>query len=106
MLEEVNGRLKNDFDLSGNRLGGEVKAGGSQRNGGNFIDWYLSYKNSANLKVSLGLMQADRAAELEARVGFHDMAGTAGPVVTTFKMDRFEDAEQLYRKHLQQALYR
>ena len=57
LLEKLLKEIKKDFNLDKNRVGSHVKVGGNMVSGKEFVNWYISYKNSQNLSCGLGYHQ-------------------------------------------------
>ena len=63
-LEAVLAGLSAKYDLSANKVGGGVKAGGDMLAGRKYLDSYISYKNASGEGAHLALIQDEASSEL------------------------------------------
>ena len=98
--------LAKEFDLVGNKLKNGVKAGGDMISGKKYIDFYISYKNSANQGIYMALLQNTVDDELETVVTHYQThsvdAGNLNRHAGT--MDSFDELADQFKAYLAEII--
>ena len=103
-LERVLRDLTLMLDLSANRVGKGVKAGGEMIAGQKYVDLYISYKNASNQAVSLSLTQDNAESELVAWVHRYKTGVEPFRNEKSFTLDDFQSAVDEYTMQLTNIL--
>ena len=103
-LEETNNELMAIFDLSNNKIGKGVKAGGERIKGNAYIDWYISYQNADRCCALLGLIQETVETELKVRVKYYKTGKGKFEEEQFFGMLEYPQAVELYKAHLAKVI--
>jgi hypothetical protein len=101
-LTRLQAELAGALDLSRNAVGNNVKTGGDEQTGKQYISRYLSYKNDRNLGSQITVIQAAADAEILVTVDYYrvDPKRESLRELQTFPMGDFDSAAALYRNNL------
>ena len=99
ILLNIDKKIKQQHDLSKNRLKDGVKTGGDMISGRKYLSVYISYKNSSNFGASFVLEQDTLDSELTAVINKYKTGGKDKGTIEkrTFGIDAIEEAKKLYR---------
>lgn len=104
LLEELSKEILQTYSLKNNKLKNGVKTGGKKLSGKKYIDVYISYKNSMNNAVALGLSQDGPDSELIATYYFYKTGPGGFRKRKTFGMHDYSVAVSLFKEKLSKLL--
>lgn len=101
LLGSVQSRIASMYDLSGNRVGNNVKTGGGMKNGTLELDVYISYRDQGGKRAMLNIRQVSLLDEPTVVVSLYHV--TRPSIVLseeTMPLGQFDLAAQRYEELL------
>jgi hypothetical protein len=106
VLSNIDSSIKEDLDLSKNKVKDGVKTGGEMISGKKFVSVYLYYKNADDFGTYLVLEQETNQDDLVAVVGYKKVGGDDAGVIEekSFDLSKLDEIESTYRDFLSRVV--